>query len=108
MIITFLTFPSDSFLNCITIYQLSGNELREFGDLELLNFTEGYYGLTEKTKLIIQSVAHKAQLDEISFDYLIKTDDDTFVNIPLICANFANFNERGHFLSRRVAPYPPW
>ncbi|XP_063725091.1 UDP-GalNAc:beta-1,3-N-acetylgalactosaminyltransferase 1-like isoform X2 [Symsagittifera roscoffensis] len=69
------------------------NELREFGDLELLNFTEGYYGLTEKTKLIIQSVAHKAQLDEISFDYLIKTDDDTFVNIPLICANFANFGQ---------------
>ena len=68
---------------------VSDHENTTFEDIELLNLTEGYYSLSHKTKTILEAVAEKGRNNPNSFDYVIKADDDTFVNIPLICANLA-------------------
>ena len=65
--------------------------------MEQLDLDEGYYDLTRKIKkMFSHAVTHNTRWKfptlvggtERTFDYVIKADEDTFINIPVICANF--------------------
>lgn len=85
-LVFFVGLPNDS--KDISILK---QEQELFEDIAQLKINESYYSLSNKTRLLFEAVAEMQRSGEREFDYIIKTDEDTFVNTPLICANFAKF-----------------
>ena len=54
-------------------------EEEEFGDIVTGNFEDTFYNLSEKAE-----VGFEWSYKHCSFEYLLETDDDVFINIPLI------------------------
>ena len=63
-------------------------ERKKFGDIEQLDVSEGYYELSKKIEMLVIHATNNNNNEGRPFDYLVKADEDTFINVPVVCANF--------------------
>jgi len=66
------------------------NESRLYGDIFQAKFVDSYYTLTKKMLLVLKWVSFYCA----EIEYLLKADEDVFVNVPLLVQYLENFTPK--------------
>jgi len=74
------------------LFFIGGNDEKQENDLITLKCRDDYCSLSGKTYSVLKYIN-----DNLHFDYLIKTNDDSYVNIEKFCdSNFENYDYGGY------------